>query len=73
MVGNQPVGVRGTPEFRTSERPARLLVEVLGDAPPSSSGAGSTRLTRKVSVTFTELVKQLADGWEKVDGTYETT
>ncbi len=77
MLNNRPVAVKGTPEYRLAERPSRLVVELASDVATSSAtldpGPMSTRAARRVSVTFTDLIKSLADGWEMVDATLESS
>lgn len=74
MLNKRPVAVKGTPEYRLAERPSRLVVELASDvasSAPLDPGPASIRPSRKVSVTFTDLIKSLADGWEMVDATLE--
>jgi hypothetical protein len=73
LVAKKPVPVKGKAEERLT-KPARLILELAEDAGPvgPDSGPGSVRGSRRVEITFTDLVKSLSDGWESVDATVES-
>jgi hypothetical protein len=74
LVQGKPVPVRGRAEERLT-KPARLVVELADDAPPTTPDGApvSARPVRRVEVKLSALVERLVDGWEMVDANLEPT